>query len=309
MYAAALLSAKASHALKYVQPVFILLGRTQAKREAFKRWAEKQGALVISVLELSFHDQLEIHGAGLALSNHVGTFIHIDLPRIINDHQLFSVPGVCPIDAVWFTDADVLFWNKIEWSDIEQLMHMPPGAVIKYGDEWQFCKKVPENTGSLVINVSGLAAVHSAFIAHGNASRFSFPAWDQGWLNSFIRDRDHGPRLWAYLHPQWNWKVYWGDDDLIGPKVVHFHGPKPGRGFWLQCAHPQPSCPIDMGGEADIPVDTDHPYHTLVHLARKADNAAMAHRAQQCFNRLNGAFQRMEGLDHWEGEPLHPCPF
>ena len=38
----------------------------------------------------------------------------------------------------------------------------------------------------------------------------------------------------VFLGPAWNYKVYWGGD-ARDVKIVHFHGPKPGRGDLLAC--------------------------------------------------------------------------
>ena len=85
---------------------------------------------------------------------------------------------------------------------------------------------------------------------------------DQGILAQSPRDR----RL---LGPAWNYKVYWGGD-ARDVKIVHFHGPKPGRGAWLAClASQNAACMRDLSR-------VDHKYNQYVSAGFRADGGHLA---------------------------------
>jgi hypothetical protein len=61
-----------------------------------------------------------------------------------------------------------------------------------------------------------------------------FGGSDQEWLNSYFESREAlGQQLRTLLPINFNWKAYW----MLNPstwydlKIIHFHGPKPGRLF------------------------------------------------------------------------------
>ena len=88
------------------------------------------------------------------------------------------------------------------------------------------------NTGVMFISASkfmnALPHIEKFAVQHS----FNFPAYDQGLLNAYFSQEGHRKYV-ADLQSAWNYKAYWGqkDDDVV--RLVHFHGPKPGR--LLEC--------------------------------------------------------------------------
>jgi lipopolysaccharide biosynthesis glycosyltransferase len=115
-----------------------------------------------------------------------------------------------------------------------------------YGAESNQAATGPENTGVMLINLPRFRSLFPKLLAFGQGRNFSFEAFDQGWLNAFFKaEMPAGTR--AMMNARWNWKVYWGRPCLdkkemlchyrswSNPHIIHFHGPKPGRGDFLKC--------------------------------------------------------------------------
>lgn len=90
--------------------------------------------------------------------------------------------------------------------------------------EWTDMNK---NSGVLLINLKGLAAVLPGMMAFSNAKDWDFQVTDQSLINEYFPDHDVHNRVLDQLSDAYNWKGYWG----CSPRIVitHWHGPKPDR--------------------------------------------------------------------------------
>lgn len=213
---------------------------------------------MIPVKELSFKNALNeiFHFADTAEDGHrVGPFLRMDIPYIIKEHGLFDLPGVCNDGFVLYTDTDVFFPNPIFHHDIQQLKYQmntttviingvplitASPAVVMYGREFS---KHPEmfNTGVMMIDTQKFALEIPSILNYGlqvakekGNNTTPFVALDQGWLNAYFEMREgQGQQLRTLLPINFNWKAYWSlnPSTWYDLKVIHFHGPKPGRMF------------------------------------------------------------------------------
>eukprot|EP00966_Prymnesium_polylepis_P014273 329602-Prymnesium_polylepis.1 len=208
----------------------------------FGSWARSEGAHVVQVAELSFQSSLTNSRLAAALHKRPnrfellsGPYLRLDIPHIVREHNLFDLPCVCPEHAL-YTDTDVLFWNVSRTAIAALLDYMRTrsnnDAYIMYGRESDMDYREPKNTGVFFMSIPRFEADLPKLLAFGNRHSFMFDAYDQGWLNHYY---SHFRRNRTMLPLMWNWKVYWPlPDPLPEPvRIVHFHGPKPGRGGYL----------------------------------------------------------------------------
>ena len=130
-----------------------------------------------------------------------GAFLRIDIPQLDLESEF-----------VLYTDCDVMFQREPTLAGIEP-------RYFAVAPEFTIGDYAKMNTGVMVINLAGMRGVSlefDGFIRNGLAN---FPAYDQGALREFFRDKyDHLPE-------RLNWKPYWGSNPAA--EIIHFHGPKP----------------------------------------------------------------------------------
>jgi hypothetical protein len=247
-YAHALASARL-YAANTLQPV-LLLGRygldmNDHGAAALRTWAQEQGALVIEVDNLSFQqDVAKWHnGTGLMSNNDMGPYLRMDIPQIVRANHLFDIANICS-QYVLYTDSDILFASEITHSDMLELksgLHAKPAAFFLYGPEHIMNPMKPANTGVMLIDVPRFEKELPAMLKFRNEypEPNKITAFDQGWINFYFKAQEQqgqqqltGGR--ALLPMYWNWKAYWKTEpkDIPKIKLVHFHGPKPGRLLW-----------------------------------------------------------------------------
>ena len=246
-----------------LQPVLLLnefgnINSSKIDSSFIAQFAKSRGGIVIPVKELSFQDAVdEIFHFEKSIQNghRVGPFLRMDIPQIISSHGLFDLPGVCNDAFVLYTDTDVFFPNPISHRDIQQLKYQMSSttvisngvslttaspAVVMYGRE---SSKYPQisNTGVMMIDVQKFALEMTAILDYGfqvskekGQDTEPFDSYDQGWLNAYFERKEGlGAPLRTILPITFNWKVYWrlNPSTWYDLKIIHFHGPKPGRLF------------------------------------------------------------------------------
>ena len=203
----------------------------------------------------------------------------------------------------------MLFVRPVLATDLLQVInatgmsaHKAPAApvAVLYGAESNRQAGLPENTGVMFMNVPRFQRLFPAMLAFGRERNFSFPAFDQGWLNAFFSEKMPTGR--ALLDVHWNWKVYWGGslwklhcgegkgeperDSTCqsrlkhSPYIVHFHGPKPGRGNFLECL-------ASMNNACLAKLSREHPYWTLCNNGFRADGGFLANSSLRLYQRFS----------------------
>lgn len=265
-YAAALMSARVKAPV--LQPV-LMLGRHGLNGTTglsqFGRWAQTQGALVFNVDRLEFQDQLDRyigprqHGD---LNHMQGPYLRLHVPVLIREHHLLT-KGICS-DVVLYTDCDVVFLQVSAHAMMVEQRRL-------HDHVWSFSSeaeniKALQNTGVMLINNTAFEGIYTDFIEFGINLKFRFKAFDQGWITQYSKTHRGTAR---FLNTEWNWKVYWGNKGKKDVKIVHFHGPKPGRETWLSClASQDPTCLNTL--------DPKRSYTPLVKRGFKADDGHLA---------------------------------
>jgi len=283
-YAMALASARIN-AIDSLQPVLLLSTyglegvTTPAEDHALAKWARSQGAIVIVIDRLSFQDTANELAKGFGPEHAVGPYLRMDIPRIIQQANLFDLPNVCP-RHVMYTDSDVLFANRITIEDMTVLKsYIAPDkpAYLMYGREGDIDALQPENTGVFVMDVHRWEQEWEDILSFGMNKTGGFPAFDQGWINEYFRQSYQDQQKVAMLPLAWNWKAYWGlqPTQWTDVKILHFHGPKPDRGLWEMA-----SC--SAGNLTNVP----EPYWYFVKQGICCNNGSVAHYARKIYDLL-----------------------
>lgn len=162
-------------------------------------------------------------------------FIRLDLPSIIERHKLFEVPGICP-DYILYTDTDSMFVNTISYEDTLSLrarLELEPTRIVSYGRQQSTVPNINTgvpggNTGVMIMHVPRFREEWPSILAFAK-SLSEFPAHDQFLLNWYFQQKR--PEQFDMLPLHWNWKSYWKlePSKWQDVKILHFHGPKPGR--------------------------------------------------------------------------------
>ncbi|KAL3939985.1 MAG: hypothetical protein SGBAC_005384 [Bacillariaceae sp.] len=231
-YAVALQSAR-YNAKDTLQPVLLvgkyMMGNTSLPTVV--EWAAAQGAIVITVDELSFQDLVNTKLVKNVHANHMGPFLRIDIPKIVGEHKLFDLNGICD-RHVLYTDSDVAFVNKITQYDLDKLKEQidpSKDAYTLYGHQTKSSGR-PINSGVMLFDVYRFAQTWPDFLRFGYA-KGPFLSFDQGWLNDFYMSTPDRMLNRTILANEWNWKSYWklAPNEWNQVKIVHFHGPKIGK--------------------------------------------------------------------------------
>ncbi|CAJ1932346.1 unnamed protein product [Cylindrotheca closterium] len=231
-YAVALQSAR-FNAKDTLQPV-LLVGRYDmgdTPLPTVVEWAAAQGAIIVTVDELSFQDLVNNKLVKNVHANHMGPFLRIDVPKIVREHKLMDLPGICD-RHVLYTDSDVAFVNKITQSDLDKLKkQIDPStdAYTLYGHQTK-SKGRPINSGIMLFDVYRFEQAWDSFLQFGYA-KGPFLSFDQGWLNDYFMSTAERMANRSLLENEWNWKSYWrlAPNEWWQVKIVHFHGPKIGK--------------------------------------------------------------------------------
>jgi lipopolysaccharide biosynthesis glycosyltransferase len=247
-YSAALASAVAN-AGDTLQPI-LLLGRygldNENSTELSKvgKWAQDRGARVIVVPRLSFQDDVDLRGYKLPMErffqSSMGPFMRLDIPNVIHQHNLFDEPGICQ-QHVLYTDSDVIFASRITLDDMNHIKSelITSGAIVSYGREFSTSPTI-SNTGVMLMDVPAFESEWASILQFAKRQE-QFPGHDQLMLNSYFRShQQQASRNGTDVHTKhsllsiyWNWKAYWNVEPSHHEsiKVLHFHGPKPGKGL------------------------------------------------------------------------------
>jgi hypothetical protein len=274
-YARALMSYR-KHAFGVLQPVLMLgqdgLDSTERnKSAAFSKWAKEQGAIVLLVEELSFQNFTH----QWCCPNHRtqdgvnGPFLRLDIPKFVWEWKLFDIPGVCP-RSVLYTDADVIFMNDITIEDMIGLKSfLNEDVMLLYGREAGKLDERPANSGVMLMDVIAFGDEWPQ-ILNWATDKEGFIAYDQGLLNDYFSQNKETDKKRAMLPIHWNWKSYWRLEPSVWSdiKILHFHGPKFGRGLQRIA-----SCNFHLD---DFPIAA---YKTHIYWGICCDGGKTAHRA------------------------------
>jgi len=231
-YAVALQSAL-YNAKDTLQPV-LLVGKytmEDVPMPAVVEWAAAQGAIIITVDELSFQDLMTKKLNKNQNTNHMGPFLRIDIPFIVQQHKLMDLPGICD-RYVLYTDSDVAFVNKITQYDLDKLKkQIDPStdAYTLYGHQ-EKSSGHPKNSGVMLFDIYRFQEAWPSFLQFGY-EKGPFLSFDQGWINDYFGSTPERLLNRTLLENEWNWKSYWrlAPNEWHQVKIIHFHGPKIGK--------------------------------------------------------------------------------
>lgn len=140
------------------------------------------------------------------------------------------MPHVCQ-DHVLYTDVDIVFANKITQDDVKILSQSVGTGIASYGREFSKTSEIV-NTGVMVMHVKRFEQELPLILQTGR-EQGTYPGQDQALLNIYRNTNEKNRQKFKLLPIHYNWKVYWRLEpfDFSQVKVVHFHGPKAGRGL------------------------------------------------------------------------------
>lgn len=233
-YTAALKSA-IDNAFDSLQPV-LMLGRyltdyqNSTEHRKLGKWAEANGAKVVYSPKMSFQDDIlrGLPGRGPAMTH--GQWLRLDIPKFIKEHKLFDMPGICP-DHVFYTDVDVIFSNRLTPNHMQALIRSMGDGMLSYGR--QFTKEAQiANDGVMLVDVAKFEAEVPKIIAYAKEMP-QYPVHEQVLLNAYMAKHDKDRALFKLSPMHFNWKPYWRlePSSFSQVQIVHFHGPKVGRGL------------------------------------------------------------------------------
>ena len=128
--------------------------------------------------------------------------------------------GSTPInqELVLYTDNDVMFYHEFNPCNLKtpDIMAVGPEA-----------SDAVKNSGVLLINLKGFAAILPDMVSYASAKNWDFVAHDQGLINEYFPTHETYHREVDPLPRFYNWKGYWGSDSRA--VIGHWHGPKPER--------------------------------------------------------------------------------
>ena len=138
--------------------------------------------------------------------------------------------------------------ETIESNPISQWLKESMGnSVVMYGRESGIYPHIT-NTGVMLIDVPAFEAELPTIINFGEKGGKAFGGFDQGWMNEYFSQKKKQHKR-ALVSIYWNWKAYWGmmPSFLEDVKIMHYHGPKPGRCLEniASCDPPDRSCSIE----------------------------------------------------------------
>jgi hypothetical protein len=222
-----------------LQPV-LLLGRLGMENEnstepkKFGMWAKQRGVKVIYVPQLSFQDDVNSGLSEYLIQKNFemlqGPFLRLDIPKFVKEHSLFDMPNVCKHNVL-YTDVDVIFANRITQQDVTNLSKLTGQAIVSYGQEYSKLGHI-FNTGVMVMNVERFEQELPKMLQQARDAEV-YPGHDQILINNYREANDVLKEKFHLLPMHYNWKAYWGLEPsaFSQVKILHFHGPKLGRGL------------------------------------------------------------------------------
>ena len=222
-----------------LHPVLVL-GRyatpyeNSTKHKKMGKWAKAKGVKVIYSPRLSFQEDVNKGLPDLIEHKNYGhlqgPFLRLDIPTYVRRHNLFDLPNICK-DHVLYTDADIIFANRISPHDLSILRRLTGSSIAMYGREFSKGEQIL-NTGLMVMNVEAMN-VEFPKMLHQAKSGENFPRHDQELLNYYQEAYDPVKVKFRPLPMHYNWKVYWGlePSSFSQVKIIHLHGPKMGKGL------------------------------------------------------------------------------
>jgi lipopolysaccharide biosynthesis glycosyltransferase len=135
-----------------------------------------------------------------------GAFLRIDIPIICKQLSIED-------NTVLYTDTDVIFLQDV----VSELNTYNPFyfAICPEFDKKDYTSF---NSGVMLINVRSMYDTYTNLTTFMEEKKYDFPAFDQGALQIFYKNKID--RLPLYF----NHKPYWGIDNAA--KIIHYHGPK-----------------------------------------------------------------------------------
>jgi len=204
----AMLSAKA-HAPSLV-PILMVDGAASG----LTAWFALNGGIVL------FHELSFVNDLPEALRPMTGAFLRLDIPLVMNDK--LQLPADVDTTVALYTDVDVMFLRDISTCSL------PKPAVLALGAEVR--RNTLTNTGVMFLNLNGMREHLAPLLDFARAHQFEF-----GNDQPLILDYFTGRVVIQQLPDIFNHKPYWGaEPDAV---IVHFHGPKPGRGLPCLLTH------------------------------------------------------------------------
>lgn len=169
----------------------------------------------------------------------VGTYFRLDfpllLPRIKEELETRGI-GSFQYESALYTDADVMLLKDFELKSLghPKTFFMGPEAIRGH----------QTNAGVLYYNISFMKETLPDLLDYAHSKSWCLN--DQDLLIQFYVSKN----ITSLLSDEYNWKPYWGINHQA--KVLHFHGPKPGKGAECIALHP---------GILDAPLETcfSHP--------------------------------------------------
>jgi hypothetical protein len=139
------------------------------------------------------------------------------------------MPNVCKHNVL-YTDVDVIFANRITQQDVTNLSKLTGQAVVSYGREYSKFGQI-FNAGVMVMNVERFEQELPKMLQQARDEEV-YPN-DQDLMNNYHEANDALNEKFQLLPMHYNWKAYWGLEPsaFSQVKILHFHGPKLGRGL------------------------------------------------------------------------------
>jgi hypothetical protein len=159
-----------------------------------------------------------------------GPFLRLDIPKFVKEHSLFDMPNVCKHNVL-YTDVDVIFANRITQQDVTNLSKLTGQAIVSYGREYSKLGLI-FNTGVMVMNVERFEQELPKMLQQARDEKV-YPGHDQILMNNYREANDAQKEKFQLLPMHYSWKAYWGLEPsaFSQVKIIHFHGPKLGRGL------------------------------------------------------------------------------
>lgn len=188
----------------------------------------------------------------------VGTYFRLDfpnlLPRIKELLEERNIEGF-QYESAFYTDVDVILQSNFELKSLGHPKTFMMGPEALRGSQ--------DNAGVLYYNISFMKETLPALLDYAHHKLWSLN--DQQLLKEFYVSRNNS----TLLPDEYNWKPYWGLN--LKAKLIHFHGPKPGKGAECVAMHPNI---IDAPIETCFRPNSSLVYHGLLKAISKRYNVS-----------------------------------
>ena len=230
-------------------PCMMLIGRDLD----FEEWMRAQGVVIAYVVPENFalFRQIRDDTVGKGITLHVGAWIRLFIPQILENETLTNSFDGIPKDYILYTDTDVIFLDDV-YIDYQRLPKQLSFAIQgdKYFSGDPYLRNSHLNSGVMIMNVSGYRESYPEFeqyisyYASTEGSNFT-RIGDQGLLKHFyplspkwtvfdlptllVNHRTYFLSIFSKYHSTalpkiLEWEPYLGvNEDAV---IIHFHGPK-----------------------------------------------------------------------------------